>query len=121
MSAEQNFDGSLGFQPSFAVGRLVYSIRPLYRFEAMVYDSLGFWFAFVYAVHAWYNVRYRLSLLKLFIANAFVGFSLYFLLPAMGPKYAFHSFPALPGPVHSAAALSGRPECHAALHFGVPS
>jgi hypothetical protein len=114
-----NFDDSLGFQPSFAVGRLVYSIRPLYRFEAMVYDSLGFWFAFVYAVHAGYNVRYRLSLLKLFIANAFVGFSLYFLFPAMGPKYAFHSFPALPGPVHSAAALlHGVPNAMPSLHFG---
>jgi PAP2 superfamily len=113
------FDGSLGFQPSFAAARLVHAVPPLYWLEATVYDSLGFWFALIYAVYSYYRQRGRISILKLFIANALIGFSLYFLFPAMGPKYAFPSFPALPGTVPAAAALlTGIPNAMPSLHFG---
>jgi hypothetical protein len=114
-----NFDASLGIQPSFAAANLTHTFRALYWIEAMVYNSLGFWFAMVYAVHAFSGLKSRISILTLFIANAFIGFSLYFLFPAMGPKYAFPSFPALPGQIHPAAALlSGVPNAMPSLHFG---
>jgi hypothetical protein len=115
-----NFDGSLGFQPSFAAGRLVQSVRPLFWLIACVYDSLGFWFGLVYAFHSGMKRPSRISVLKLYITNAFVALPLYFLFPAMGPKFAFHSFPALPGAVvtSAAAALSGVPNAMPSLHLG---
>ncbi len=114
-----SFDRSLGFQPSFAAGNLFRAFPALNWTETMIYNSLGFWFSMIYAVHLSYRVPYRISILKLFIANAFIGFSLYFVFPAMGPKYAFFSFPQLPGPVHpQAALLNGVPNAMPSLHFG---
>jgi len=113
-----NFDGSLGFQPSFLAGRLLKAIPPLEAVEGTVYDSLGFWFGLIYAVHAGSKLRHRVSFPRLFGAKALAGFWLYFLFPAMGPKHAFPSFPAAAGAVHSAAvALSGVPNAMPSLHF----
>jgi hypothetical protein len=113
-----NFDGSLGVQPAFAAGKLVHGVRPLYWTVVMAYNSLGFWFSGIYAVHLLYRAKYGVSILKLFIANALIGFSMYFLFPAMGPKYAFAMFPQLPGAVHPVAALlSGVPNAMPSLHF----
>jgi hypothetical protein len=114
-----NFDGSLGFQPSFAAARLAQMLPAVYRIEALVYDSLGFWFALLFAVHINSRLKYRLNVLKLLIVNAVLGFSLYFLFPAMGPKYAFPSFPVEPGAVTSAAVfLQGVPNAMPSLHMG---
>jgi len=113
------FDNSLGFQPSFTMGRLFRASRPLLLTEAMVYNSLGLAFAVIYAVHANYPLRVPVNILKLLIANPIAGFSLYFCYPATGPKYAFPSFPATPGLVHPAALLiQGVPNAMPSLHFG---
>lgn len=112
------FDGSLGGQASFAMGKLVPTVQPLYWTLVMVYNSLGFWFSGIYAAHLLFKAQYRISVLKLFIANALIGFSMYFLFPAMGPKYAFTMFPQLPGTVHPVSALlSGVPNAMPSLHF----
>jgi len=114
-----NFDGSLGFQPSFAAGRLLHAFRPLYWLEVMVYNSVGFWFSLLYAFHAGARRKYPVSILKLLVANPLIGFCLYFVFPAMGPAYAFHSFPSLPGSVAAApAVLAGVPNAMPSLHFG---
>jgi hypothetical protein len=114
-----SFDTSLGMQLSFAAANLTHAFPVLFWIEAMVYNSLGFWFSLVYAVHAIYDLKSRISILTLFIANAFIGFSLYFLFPAMGPKYAFPSFPVLPGQIHPVVALlNGTPNAMPSLHFG---
>jgi len=113
-----NFDGSLGFQASFAAGRLLAAVPPLGALESKVYDSLGLWFGLIYAVHASHKLPHRVSFPKLFGAKALVGFWLYFLFPAMGPRHAFPSFPTPAGAVHSAAvALTGVPNAMPSLHF----
>jgi hypothetical protein len=114
-----NFDASLGIQPSFLAGRLFHRFPPLFWTEAMVYNCFGFWFSVVYAAHANARVKYPVNVVKMLVANALIGFSLYFLCPAMGPKYAFPSFPILPAAVRSAPALlSGIPNAMPSLHFG---
>ena len=113
------FDSSLGFLPSFAAGELAGACAPLDWTLLMVYNSLGFWFSLLYALHANARVKYPLSILKILVANAIIGFSLYFLFPAMGPKYAFPSFPDAPAVVRPMPALlSGVPNAMPSLHFG---
>lgn len=114
------FDGSLGFEPAFALGRLAGAFPPLFWTLAMAYNSFGFWFAVICAAHVNCRQRYRISVLRLLAANAVIGFMLYFLFPAMGPKYAFLSFPILPGgAIHPAPILvTGIPNAMPSLHFG---
>jgi hypothetical protein len=112
------FDSSLGFLPSFSAGKLVGGCAPLFWILVMAYNSLGFWFSLIYAVHANARIKYPINILKIFIANAFIGFSMYFLFPAMGPKYAFPSFPQEPGAVRpEVALLNGIPNAMPSLHF----
>jgi hypothetical protein len=60
----------------------------------------------------------KLDVLKLNISNAIIGFSLYFLFPAMGPKYAYVSFPQLPASVVlGPALLPGVPNAMPSLHI----
>jgi len=114
-----NFDGSLGFQPSFLAGRLLASSRPLYWLEWTVYTCFGFWFSVVYAMHANSQAKFRVKVVKMLVVNAIIGFSLYFFCPAMGPKYAFPSFPYFAPSVYSATMLfKGAPNAIPSLHFG---
>jgi len=114
-----NFDGSLGFQPSFLAGRLIDRSRPLFWIVLMVYNCFGYWFSVVYAAHANARVRYPINVVKMLVVNALVGFSLYFFCPAMGPKYAVPSFPYFAPAIHAAPALlSGVPNAMPSLHFG---
>ena len=114
-----NFDGSLGFQPSFLAGRLLASSRPLYWLAWTVYTSVGFWFAVLYAMHAGSPAKFRVKVAKMLVVNAVIGFSLYFFCPAMGPKYGFPSFPYFAPNVYSATVLfKGAPNAIPSLHFG---
>lgn len=114
-----NFDGSLGFQPSFLAGRLLAHSRPLYWLEWTVYTCFGFWFSVVYAMHANSRTKFRVKVVKMLVVNAVVGFSLYFFCPAMGPKYVFPSFPYFAPNVYSATVLfKGAPNAIPSLHFG---
>ena len=113
------FDGSLGFEPAFALGKLVHVIRPLHWLVAMVYNSLGLWFCMIYAIHARAHRKFPFSFLRLIIANALMGFTLYFFFPAMGPKYAYPSFPNLPSVTSAGPFLQwGVPNAMPSLHFG---
>lgn len=113
------FDGSLGIQPAFLAGRLFARFRPLFLTERLVYTCFGFWFSVVYAAHANSRKKYPVDVVKMLVANALIGFSLYFICPAMGPKYAFPAFPSLPNGVRAAPALlSGVPNAMPSLHFG---
>ena len=113
-----SFDGSLGFQPSVVLAKVMRSLGPFYRFEAVIYDSLGFWFAVLYAAHLRAKERYRLDILRLLVVNPIIGFSLYFLFPAAGPAYAFPSFPIVPAAVRAAPAMvAGIPNAMPSLHF----
>ena len=113
------FDGSLGFQPSFALGRFVNAYPPLYWIAAMTYNSIGLWFGLLYALHSRAHGKYRFSIVRQFVVNPLVGCALYFLFPATGPKYAFSTFPNVPAAVHAGAVLLfGRPNAMPSLHFG---
>ena len=113
------FDGALGIQPAFLAGRLFARFRPLFWIELMVYNCFGFWFSIIYAAHANTRVKYPVNVVKMLVANALIGFSLYFLCPAMGPKYAFPAFPDLPAAVRATPVLLwGVPNAMPSLHFG---
>ncbi|HUB78956.1 MAG TPA: phosphatase PAP2 family protein [Bryobacteraceae bacterium] len=113
------FDGSLGFQPSFLAGRLLRRFPPLFLVEMTVYNCFGFWFSIVYAVHANSRAKYPVNVVKMLVVNALAGFSLYFICPAMGPKYAFPSFPNLAPAIQAAPILmKGAPNAIPSLHFG---
>ena len=114
-----NFDGTLGFQAAFLAGRLTCRFPLIFWTEVMVYNAFGFWFSVVYAVHANSRTKFPINVMKMLVANALIGFSLYFLCPATGPKYAFPSFPNLPAAVQSVPTLLyGVPNAIPSLHFG---
>ncbi|HEY1493535.1 MAG TPA: phosphatase PAP2 family protein [Candidatus Solibacter sp.] len=113
------FDGSLGFQPAFALGKFVSWYPPLYWVAAMTYNSIGFWYGLLYALHSRAHQQYRFNMVRQFVVSPLIGCALYFLFPATGPKYAFPTFPSLPAVVHAGAVLlSGRPNAMPSLHFG---
>lgn len=110
------FDGALGSHFNFAIGQIALKSQLLGSVLTAVYNSLGFWMALLFAAHASIKNN-KVDILKLTISNPVIGFALYFLYPAAGPKYAFPSFPQLPGHVPLAPALiSGIPNAMPSLH-----
>jgi len=113
------FDGTLGPHINFTIAQVVSSLSPLRTLLNTTYDSVGFFMGLMFALHI--NLAgNRLNILKLNIINPIIGFSLYFLYPAMGPKYAFPAFPQLPGVLPLAPALltGGPPNAMPSLHIG---
>lgn len=83
-------DGSLGFQPSFFVGRIMYSSIVLTRSAMLTYLSLPFAMAVVCAgqIRPGGRTVSRHVLTVLLIAGV-AGWLLYNVVPATGPIYAF--------------------------------
>jgi hypothetical protein len=91
------FDGSLGFQPSFLLGRICLRYGMLGEGARFVYCALPLPIAIVCAGHLKSRSPWR-PLLILGSAGL-LGYLLYFLFPAAGPLYAVGSaFPDLPHP-----------------------
>jgi hypothetical protein len=89
------FDGSLGFQPSFAVGRLMYNSIFLTRSSMLIYLALPFAMAVVCAWQIPRGVR-RISwyMLSVILLAGVGGWLLYNVVPGTGPIYAFaRNFP----------------------------
>jgi hypothetical protein len=84
------FDGSLGFQPSFLVGRIMYDSVVLTRSALSAYLSLPFAMAVVCAWKIPLSAR-RISwhMLTVLLAAGVVGWLLYNVVPGTGPTYAF--------------------------------
>ena len=84
------FDGSLGFQPSFWMGRIMYSSLLLTRMTLLTYLSLPFAMAVVCAWQIPVAVR-RVSwhVLTVLLLAGVAGWILYNVVPATGPLYAF--------------------------------
>jgi hypothetical protein len=94
------FDGSLGFQPSFAVGHILYDSLFLMRASLLTYLALPFAMAVVCAWQIPVGAR-RISwyMLTLLLLGGVAGWLLYPIVPGTGPIYAFgRDFPwnALP-------------------------
>jgi hypothetical protein len=84
------FDGSLGFQPSFLVGRIMRNSIVLTRSALLTYLSLPFAMAIVCAWRIPRASR-RLSwhMLTVLLAAGIAGWLLYNVVPGTGPTYAF--------------------------------
>jgi hypothetical protein len=84
------FDGSFGFQPSFLVGRAMYSSILLTRSTMLTYLSLPFAMAVVCAWQIPVGAR-RISwrMLAVLSLAGVSGWLLYSIVPATGPVYAF--------------------------------
>lgn len=89
------FDGSLGFQPSFALGRVLAS-SSIFRVACLLtYISLPFIMALVYALRLPRGTeRPSWDIITLFMLAGLGGWALYNIVPATGPVYVFaESFP----------------------------
>lgn len=96
------FDGSLGFQPSFFLGRILYDSLFLTRTSMLIYLSLPFAMAIVCAWQIPVGAR-RTSMswymLAVLLLAGVGGWLLYTIVPGTGPVYAFgRDFPWKPLP-----------------------
>lgn len=84
------FDGSLGFQPSFFLGKIMYHSLALTRITLLTYLSLPFAMAVVCAWQIAPAAR-KISwhMLTVLLLAGVAGWLLYNVVPATGPLYAF--------------------------------
>jgi hypothetical protein len=91
------FDASLGFQPSFLLGRLFRNAMPLQKAAEIVYYAWVFNISVLYGWHRVNAHRLPVKIIFLFLSTSFLGFALYYLFPATGPVFAFgKAFPDNP-------------------------
>ena len=86
------FDGSLGFQPSFVLGRFLPWGSSYWCATTVAYYALPFVVSIVYASHLASEragMRQPVSILALFLSLMVVGVAFYVMYPAVGPKHAF--------------------------------
>ena len=84
------FDGSFGFQPSFLMGIAMASSAMLRLPALLVYTSLPFVMALVYALRIPKgSEKPTWDIVTLFMLAGIGGWALYNLLPASGPAYVF--------------------------------
>ena len=84
-----SFDLSLGFNPSYLVGRAFARSAPLRIVSAIVYDTLPLAVSFFYPALMVQRKRFRVNVILLFSGALLIGSLLYNLCPATGPRYAF--------------------------------
>jgi hypothetical protein len=91
------FDGSLGFQPSFVMGRIFRDHPWVGAIGRFTYFSLPLAMAMVYAAHLRRKKDSLLFILEIFMAAGILGYLLYLTFPATGPGYvAGPEFPYFP-------------------------
>ena len=84
-----NFDASLGFQPSFLIGRAFEAIPPLRFACGVAYDLILLVIACFYIGQIVGKKRFQVDVIKVFLGTLFFGTMLYHICPAAGPVYAF--------------------------------
>jgi len=82
------FDGGLGFQPRFVLGRLLPEGSTAWCLTTTVYYALPLAACILYASHRT-RERQSVLILALFLSLMLVGFAQYGIYPAVGPRYAF--------------------------------
>jgi hypothetical protein len=90
------FDGTLGLQASFWLGRILAKSSYLTNFCKLFYAGLPLAIVFICALEFQVRQGSYLNMLKVFIITGVIGFFLYDLYPAAGPLYRFGSFPQAP-------------------------
>lgn len=86
------FDGGLGFQPSFILCRLLSKGADAWGLTTVVYYALPLAVCILYASHLASDRAAKpqpVPILALFLSLMLVGFTLYGIYPAVGPKHAF--------------------------------
>jgi len=86
------FDGSLRFQPSFVMGRLLPWGSSAWGFTTVVYYAMPLAACILYASHLASHragERQPVLILALFLSLMIAGATLYGIYPAVGPKHAF--------------------------------
>ncbi|MBV9179851.1 MAG: phosphatase PAP2 family protein, partial [Acidobacteria bacterium] len=112
------FDGSLGFQPSFVIGRLFRNHAYVGLIGSFTYFSLPLAMALLYAGHLRRRKGTPLFVLELFMLSGLLGYFLYLAFPATGPLYlAGPAFPRITLPLAVLRKLVLRP---VALDWGIP-
>jgi len=81
------FDGSLGFQPSFAVGQFFKDHPGVGTIIARLYYAIPLAMAVAYGAHLRRRASSPLYVLELFMASGLIGYFLYLAFPAAGPVY----------------------------------
>jgi hypothetical protein len=119
------FDGSLGFEPSFAAGRMLAGLPLLKSLTFMQYEALMLGLAMVYAWQRMRPIQGSPKVLPVSVSMMIAGYFLYHLYPAAGPAYGFGSlFPQQPPEIFQvvlvpipldAAARNAMPS----LHMGI--
>jgi hypothetical protein len=93
------FDGSLGVQPSFMLGRLLYNPN-VANLVKTYYAAIALPVALLYGMQKQRGYALGYNILTLVIAASIGGYLLYFVLPAIGPAYEFAGrFPFVIRPV----------------------
>ena len=82
------FDGGLGFQPSFVLGRILPEGSNAWGLTTAVYYALPLAACILYASHR-ARERQSVLILALFLSLMLVGFAQYGIYPAVGPVHAF--------------------------------
>jgi hypothetical protein len=88
------FDASLGFQPSFLIGRALEAIPALHLACGVAYDIVLLVVGCFYIGQIVGKKRFQVDVVKVFLGALFIGTMLYHICPAAGPGYAFgRAFP----------------------------
>ena len=112
-------DGLLGFQPSFAIGRLLVNWNWLKLASITAYNLLPCTVVGIFSIYLWQKSQDEALVMgRTFILNLFLAVPFYLLFPASGPVYAFLGFPFMqPGHfVPHAILLSAPPNCIPSVH-----
>jgi hypothetical protein len=116
------FDGSLGFQPSFALSALLQRHDWLRTLCEIAYLNLPLSMLAAYLLAGWADPALASQAIRLFLAIAAVGYVLYCVFPAAGPVFVFGAdFPLHPPSLASIPLVpvrveSGPRNCMPSLH-----
>ncbi len=112
-------DQALGFQPSFALGRMVVGHPSTIVFLAVTYQLLPLAMVAMFGGYLRHrSEREAWSMVSAFLLNLALSVPFYLLCPVCGPAYAFPGFPNLPGgpvllrPILLDAPANGVPSIH---------
>lgn len=96
-------DSRLGFQPSFAMGRLLWNNPVLREIAYYAYEALPVGMAFAFSLEREAKNKSEANIVVSFAIAAGAGYLIYNLFPAVGPIHVFGSaFPFSPPAVTSA-------------------
>jgi hypothetical protein len=96
-------DAGFGFPVSFSVGQLFRNVPWIGAICTFIYLAPPPGLVFVYALQAKSKEKPRVDIVTLLLVMGGIGYSLYFLFPVCGPKFAFPLFPFVPPDAESLA------------------